>query len=119
MSELIFGEEFDPEGNRYWVKNDLGGIHIWYSFITNMLHRCGETYRGGIEVHSVAPLYDFEDRPTHDHCWLLNCPCYHDGSSLYFAEHIAPLIGSDGKLPLATARNILTDWHQSKFGASS
>lgn len=118
MSELIFGEQFYPDYTCYWVKNSLGGVHIWYKEQPVDFQHWGRFY-GGIEIHSPVQLYDFAPEPTHSECWLLGCPCYHDGSSFYFTERIAPLIDSDGKLPLALARSILTDWHQSKFGASS
>ena len=48
-------------------------------------------WSAGLEIHSRTPLH--EDRaPSHDHCWLLQCPCWHDGTSLYAQEHYLPMV---------------------------
>ena len=42
---------------------------------------------GGIEIHYLQPPeYMKNDAPSHDICWLLKCPCWHDGSSLQAEE---------------------------------
>ena len=46
-------------------------------------------YSGGIEQHSRTPTSD--TAPTHDKCWLLGGPCWHDGSSLAAIERWIPL----------------------------
>ncbi len=53
----------------------------------------GERYSGGIESHSRTPTSDTP--PDHDNCWLLGCPCWHDGSSLQASEYWIPLFLSD------------------------
>lgn len=44
----------------------------------------------GLETHSRTPLYG-DEAPNHDECWLLKCPCWHDGTSLYAQEVYLPL----------------------------
>ena len=47
-------------------------------------------WSAGLELHSRTPLY--EDRPPdHDECWLLKCPCWHDGTSSYAQDEFLPL----------------------------
>lgn len=52
-------------------------------------------YGGGIEMHYRTA--DFAGRPDtppdHDHCPLIKCPCWHDGSSLWVEERIVPTLG--------------------------
>jgi hypothetical protein len=31
-----------------------------------------------------------EQAPSQDKCWLLHCPCWHDGTSLYASETVIP-----------------------------
>lgn len=51
-------------------------------------------YNGGIEFHYRQPTEDYMQGlpPSHDECWLLKQPCWHDGSSLYVEESILPFI---------------------------
>lgn len=51
---------------------------------------------GGIEGHSPTP-YSEGDKPSHEHCWLIDGPCWHEGSSLQFSEQIAPYLSAPGK----------------------
>lgn len=43
---------------------------------------------GGIECHTRCD----ESVAHHKHCWALNGPCQHDGSSLQFSEEIAQML---------------------------
>ena len=44
---------------------------------------------GGMEAHYRAPPeYRANDCPDHDRCWLLEGPCWHDGSSRQVSEEI-------------------------------
>jgi hypothetical protein len=70
-----------------------GALHL---HISEIKQRPGEPedwkYSGGIEVHYRAPPdYMSEDAPSHDRCWLLKAPCWHDGSSLQATEAWIPL----------------------------
>ena len=51
----------------------------------------GQRYSAGLEVHyRQPPDYMAEQPPSHDECWVLKCPCWHDGTSLYAYEHVLP-----------------------------
>ena len=51
----------------------------------------GQRYSGGIETHWRAPPEYMQDQPpSQDECWLLHCPCWHDGSSLQVSEFWIP-----------------------------
>lgn len=50
-----------------------------------------DRYSGGIEVHYRSPSdYMKDDAPSHNHCWVLECPCWHDGSSMQATEFWVP-----------------------------
>lgn len=52
----------------------------------------GERYSGGIEMHYRSPPEYMQDQPpSHDHCHLLQCPCWHDGSILRATEYWIPM----------------------------
>lgn len=38
---------------------------------------------GDIEIHYRNPRQDDHRPPTHDACWLIKAPCWHDGSTLW------------------------------------
>lgn len=47
---------------------------------------------GGVEIHSTKPFrYSDKSKPHNETCWLLNKPCWHDGSSTA-AEYYTHLI---------------------------
>jgi len=122
-----------PEGHRFeyrevttsaglgllWaLVTDKGAIHIWARPDTYEHRR--RDWMGGIEVHyASAPDYMIADKPSHDRCWLLDKPCWHDGSSLYFSEYIADFLPRQGgKLDDYVHRSmlgILTSWHRDKI----
>ena len=75
---------------------DVGAIHIWGN---RTAWESRPEWIGGIECHySAAPEYMDPDKPSHDHCWLLGKPCWHDGSSLQFSEGVAPYLPNDDTL---------------------
>lgn len=45
----------------------------------------------GLEYHSRTPRGSDKSPPSHDECWLLHAPCWHDGTSLYARETYLPL----------------------------
>lgn len=71
-----------------------GGIHVaaWESSGWRDEH-----WMGGIEGHSPTPREYESEKPSHEHCWLIGKPCWHDGSSLQFSEQIAPYLPAPGK----------------------
>lgn len=73
------------------LANENGGIHVSASLHPYL--NGNREWMGGAETHYIAaPDYMDPDKPSHQHCWVLGCPCWHDGSSLYFSENIAPLL---------------------------
>ncbi len=81
--------------NHTWaVASDKGGIHI-HGFRCEYVGFDRE-WLGGIETHSATPFeYGDQKTPTHEHCWLINCPCWHDGTSLGFSENVAHALPFD------------------------
>lgn len=71
------------------VKGELGGVHFWVEEYTR---ENGEVRRfGGVESHSKTPFSDSTPGPDNDNCWLIGCPCWHDGSSLMAEETYIPV----------------------------
>jgi len=88
--------------NKYTYEIQFGKpLHMWTS-VTQLggmhLHiRDGgenakyERYTGGIEMHYRSPpAYKEGEPPSHDDCFLLHQPCWHDGSSLQASEFWIP-----------------------------
>lgn len=97
------------------LHNEQGGVHIaaWRHSSPSF----GREWMGGIECHfAKAPEYMSADKPSHEHCWILHAPCWHDGSSLYFSENIAHLLPSDGNamddIIHGEMLQILIRWHR-------
>jgi hypothetical protein len=90
----------DTEIARYvWaVKGPRGGVHVWAQRVSEKAAQIsGTRYYGGIEVHRATPAeYDDPAKPSHDECWLIGKPCWHDGSSLQFSEQVLPMIDRMG-----------------------
>ncbi len=73
------------------LADKTGGIHI----SANVFDWSGgrKEWSGGCETHYVAaPDYMSAEKPSHEHCWVLGGPCWHDGSSLYFSENVAQML---------------------------
>lgn len=48
-------------------------------------------YSAGLEAHyRQPPDYMADQPPSHDECWVLKCPCWHDGTSTYANERLLP-----------------------------
>ena len=85
---------FNDEPHHTWfIKGAGGGVHIWarQAKITNR----PTEWIGGVECHWSECPSDYSgwfkpDAPSQPDCWLLDGPCWHDGTSLYFSESIAP-----------------------------
>lgn len=53
-------------------------------------------WSGGLEIHyRQPPEYMADNAPSHEKCWLLGQPCWHDGTSLYVSETVIPFWLSD------------------------
>ena len=60
--------------HRWVVANELAGLHFW-------CEQTGSEWFGGVEFHSATRHDYMNESPSHDNCWLLGGPCWHDGSS--------------------------------------
>ncbi len=63
-------------GHAWGVVDEHGGVHIDIRVSPN-----GEV-NGGLEFHYRKPRGCDDPLPSHEHCWLLGCPCWHEGTSL-------------------------------------
>ncbi len=69
-----------------------GAVHLHISDLGEQFEQDhGRRYTGGIETHWRSPPDYMQDQPpSQDECWLLHCPCWHDGSSLQVIEFWIP-----------------------------
>ena len=69
-----------------------GGLHLHITdYGEKHEEEYGYRYQGGIEVHWRHPPSGANRPPDNDECWLLKCPCWHDGSSLQATETWIPI----------------------------
>lgn len=48
-------------------------------------------WSAGLETHyRQPPDHMANDAPSHEECWLIGGPCWHDGTSLYAEERYLP-----------------------------
>lgn len=67
-----------------------GGINVHFSGPHRYDNQ--DNWAAGIEFHyRQPPDYMKDDAPSHNRCWLLECPCWHDGSSMWAQERFLPL----------------------------
>lgn len=75
---------------------DQGAIHFHFVIYKNkeaneIIKDCDMEYAPGLEIHyRNCPDYMNPKEPSQEHCWLLDAPCWHDGSSLYACEFVMP-----------------------------
>ena len=79
---------FGKWNHSYELVGARGGLHLHISGPHK--YDSGEHWSAGLEFHSRVPLRD--EPPSHDRCWLLDGPCWHDGTSLYAQEHYLPMV---------------------------
>jgi hypothetical protein len=109
----------------WWIKSEAGGVHIWAR--QAKLEGFASEWIGGVEVHyAKAPDGGWFDpeQPSQAPCWLLDGrPCWHDGSSLYFSERIAPSLpypeaaqaNDYDRMPHSLIGYMLVDWFNDKI----
>ena len=106
-----------PGQPRYtWaVVGPEGAVHIWaQQNAEDFSRQFGDRYIGGVECHWPVSA----DEAHHADCWLLKGPCRHDGSSLYFADYIAPMLSPEnieGENITSYIQSELHDWYRSKI----
>lgn len=88
----VYSARFGSPRHSYELIGAVGGIHFHVTdYGDEHAAKFGERYSGGLEIHLRQPAeYQRHDPPSQDECWLLKCPCWHDGSSLYASETIIP-----------------------------
>jgi len=74
----------------YELVGARGGLHFHVVDLgVEYEEKYGQRFSGGLEIHSRTPL-SADCAPSQDECWLLKCPCWHDGTSLYTQEALLP-----------------------------
>ena len=76
--------------HEYTLVGAKGGVHLHISGPHK--YDGQDHWSAGLEVHSRTPMNGEDKPPSHDECWLLRCPCWHDGTSLYAQEHFLPIV---------------------------
>jgi hypothetical protein len=86
-----YSKPFGSPNHVYTVIGARGAMHF---HVTDMGEAKADEwlrYSGGLECHYRAPpSYMADQAPSQDACWLLKCPCWHDGTSLYASERVIP-----------------------------
>ena len=82
-------------GNPHYIYSLVGAEGAVHFHVTDygeeFRKRHGDRYSGGLETHYRSPPdYMRGDAPSQQRCWLLGCPCWHDGTSLYASETLIP-----------------------------
>ena len=91
-NEYKFNDDFGLERHVWTCIGRRGAIHLHVSGSLRDADGPNEGYYGGLEVHYREPPDCMnEDAPSQDRCWLLDGPCWHDGTSLYASETLIPL----------------------------
>lgn len=125
--KLAYRYTFEEKTHIWSLAGPDGGVHIWATEAPDeqsqeMSALFGERFFGGVECHYRSPPYEgySHDKPSHDDCWLIGGPCWHDGSSLYFRENIAPLLrGIEGSAVPPSLHEYLNaellDWYRANI----
>lgn len=86
-AEYRYSRPFSSARHDWFVIGRKGAIHL---HINDSGPEYG--YSAGLECHYRSPPdYMENDAPSHDECWVLKCPCWHDGTSLYAQEFFLPI----------------------------
>ncbi len=87
--EYRYAPRFGNPEHIWTVIGAKGAMHFHVTDLSEDYERAnGVRWSAGLETHSRMPLGD--DAPSHEKCWLLGGPCWHDGTSLYAQEQIVP-----------------------------
>ena len=80
------------------VKDERGAIHFHFRIDqTPLFPEDGRFSCAGVETHyASAPDYMDGEAPSHENCWILGGPCWHDGTSLWASEHWLPHFRTSG-----------------------
>ena len=73
------------EAHSYQCVGNEFGLEFWVRVINGSMF-------GGLEMHyRTAPDYMDRKHPSHEHCHVIDGPCWHDGTSLYAHDVIIPI----------------------------
>lgn len=101
------------------VVGDAGAIHFWVDTEDVSSEHTEEPgyVMCGIEQHSRKPMYASQAEPTHDPCWILKGPCYHDGGTGPARDYLLPMFIDCNRLgdfePLWLK---IEQWYRERFG---
>lgn len=93
--ELVKITREDSYEKRWILVGTEGAVDFHVSHAIAQFAYLGRT--GGIEEHHRSRVPYMDEKPSHDNCWILNGPCWHDGSSLYASEVLIPIFESGGE----------------------
>ena len=84
-SRYEYAPRFGSQHHTWIVTGALGAIHL---HISGPHHYDGQDHWSvGLETHYRSPPdYMANYAPSHDQCWVLKGPCWHDGTPLYAEE---------------------------------
>jgi hypothetical protein len=91
--EYRLSSRFGHWRHSYSLIGRWGGLEFHVTDLgESALSYTSERLSSGLEVHHrEPPEYMASDPPSHDECWLLKSPCWHDGTSLYARETLLPM----------------------------
>lgn len=91
VCEYKYQNRFNNQQHTWTCIGRHGALHL---HITN--YKSAGEVQGGLEIHCrTPPDHMRDDAPSHEKCWLLGQPCWHDGTSLYVSETVIPYWLSD------------------------
>lgn len=78
--------------HNWWVLGEKGALHLHITEYDEEFEKNhGMRQQGGVENHyRTPPDYMKGDAPSHNHCWILEAPCWHDGTSSWAEEYWIP-----------------------------
>jgi len=92
--KYTYTNRFGRPDHSYEVVGAKGGLHLHITDYRGQAS-AGIEFSAGLELHSRTPLWE-DVPPSFDECWLLKCPCWHDGTTMCAEEYFLPLWKSLG-----------------------
>ena len=86
-AQLRLSERFSKWDWSFEIVGAQGGVHLHIS--GPHVYDGRENWSAGLEFHSRTATDD--EPPSHARCWLLDAPCWHEGTSSYPQERYMPL----------------------------
>lgn len=90
-TEYRYSIEFGNPRHNWIVVGARMGVQLHITDLTKREATADIGYSAGLEFHyRTPPEHMRDDAPSHKDCWVIGGPCWHDGTSLYAAEHWVP-----------------------------